>query len=75
MPVMKSTPAIRTLRRAMSILGSREELAQYLEVSAEELSNWLRGEAVPPVRPYVAAVDLVSGGAARVYAERETRTE
>ena len=65
---MKRSPAIHTLRRALGILGSREELAQYLQVSMAELSVWLRGESFPPPRPYLAALDLVAG------ARREARS-
>jgi DNA-binding transcriptional regulator YiaG len=45
----------------MIILGSSEQLAEYLEVPAEVLSKWLRGQDTPPPRPYLAALDLVSG--------------
>jgi DNA-binding transcriptional regulator YiaG len=55
-------PIIHMLRKALGVLGSREELAQYLRVSMEDLSRWLNGESVPPPRPYLDAIDLVESG-------------
>lgn len=56
----KKTPFIHTLRRAMRLLGSREELAQRLEVPLADLSRWMRGEDAPPPRVYLTAIDLVT---------------
>jgi DNA-binding transcriptional regulator YiaG len=59
---MNRRPIIHTLRKALGVLGSREELAQYLNVSMEDLSHWLSGESAPPPRPYLEAIDLVESG-------------
>jgi len=59
---MKRTPIIHTLRKALGALGSREELAQYLNVSVDDISRWLNGEDVPPPRQYLEAIDLVEAG-------------
>lgn len=58
---MKRSPFIHSLRRAMIVLGSRDQLAERLDVSPEQLSTWLRGELAPPQRPYLAALAIVSG--------------
>ena len=62
---MKRTPAIHTLRRALGILGSREELAQYLQVSMADLSAWLRGEGgigqIAPGATARASLKLAAG--------------
>ena len=59
---MNRRPVIHTLRKAMCVVGSWEELAMYLGVERAELSAWLRGEAFPPPRPYLDAIDLVENG-------------
>jgi DNA-binding transcriptional regulator YiaG len=69
---MNRKPIIHTLRRALGILGSREELAQYLSVSMADLSGWLNGETVPPPRPYMDAIDLVESGRRQARQERLT---
>jgi DNA-binding transcriptional regulator YiaG len=69
---MNRKPIIHTLRKALGVLGSREELAQYLNVSMEDLSGWLRGETVPPPRPYLEAIDLVESGRRQARQERVT---
>jgi len=67
---MKRKPIIHTLRKALGVLGSREELAQYLNVSLDDLSRWLKGESAPPPRPYLAAIDLVESGRRQAREER-----
>jgi DNA-binding transcriptional regulator YiaG len=67
---MNRRPIIHTLRKALGMLGSREELAQYLNVSIEDLSSWLRGESAPPPRPYLEAIDLVESGRRQSRQER-----
>ena len=51
-------------------MGSRAELAHYLNVSAEDVSSWLNGETVPPPRPYLEAIDLVESGRRQARQER-----
>jgi len=69
---MNRKPIIHTLRKALSVLGSREELAQYLNVSMDDLSRWLKGETAPPPRPYLDAIDLVESGRRQARQERAT---
>ena len=55
------TPKVRTLRRAVEVVGSPEALAEALEVSPEMVSAWLLG-LQPPNDAYMRALDLVSQG-------------
>jgi hypothetical protein len=49
----------RTLHRACLVLGGIEPLAKHLEASDADLRRWLRGEAQPPERIFLAAVEIV----------------
>ena len=69
---MNRKPILHTLRKALGIVGSRAELAHYLNVSAEDVSSWLNGETVPPPRPYLEAIDLVESGRRQARQERRT---
>lgn len=58
-------PGVRTLHRALGLLGSPEALAAALGVAPEQLQRWLHaGEAVP-TKVYLAALDIVARGRAR----------
>ena len=50
---------VRTLRRAMDILGGEEELARHLRVPAATLREWLAGGEPPPMPYLLVAVDVV----------------
>ena len=52
----------RTLALALSTIGSLERLAQYLDVSVEQLGKWMEGRGRPPTRVYMRALDLVASG-------------
>lgn len=56
------TPKVRTLRRAVEVVGSPEALAEALDVSPEMISAWLLGQQAPPNDAYMRALDLVSQG-------------
>ena len=56
------TPKIRTLRRAVEVVGSPEALAEALDVSPELVSAWLLGQNAPSDEAYMRALDLVSQG-------------
>jgi hypothetical protein len=60
--MVRSTPAIRTLRRAVAICGGAAALAKALDVSVGQLSYWLDGKLHPPTDIYIRALDLVAGG-------------
>lgn len=52
----------RTLALALRTIGSLEHLAGYLEVTQEQLEQWLEGRGTPPTRVYMRALDLVADG-------------
>ena len=56
------TPKVRTLRRAVEVVGSPEALAEVLDVAPEVVSAWLLGQQAPPNDAYMRALDLVSQG-------------
>jgi DNA-binding transcriptional regulator YdaS (Cro superfamily) len=58
----KDTAHTRTLRRAVEVVGSPEELAETLGVSPESLAAWLAGDQALPNDVYMRALDLVSQG-------------
>lgn len=60
--VAADTPYTRTLKRAIGVLGSEEQLARTLGVTTAQLQAWLRGEGTPPVSVYTAALDIVANG-------------
>ena len=51
----------RLLRRAQTIKGSRENLAEALGVRDEDLSVWLQGRAFPPEPVFESVVDIILG--------------
>jgi transcriptional regulator with XRE-family HTH domain len=57
--VMRENPYVRPLKNARRIAGGDEQLAAALRTSTESLSRWLSGEAPPPMRTYMAALNLV----------------
>jgi hypothetical protein len=56
-----SSPSIRTLRRAIAVMGSPENLAFALDCPLEELRSWLGGVATP-TRAFIAALAIVAKG-------------
>ena len=55
-----STPVTRTLRRAIDALGTAEQLAQVMGVTAAMVAQWLSGERPVPQGVYLKALDLVA---------------
>jgi DNA-binding transcriptional regulator YdaS (Cro superfamily) len=56
------TPQVRTLHRALEILGSEQRLAATLGVALTQLAQWLRGECDVPAKAFFAALDIVARG-------------
>ena len=54
------TPKIRTLVRAVQVLGGETRLAAALGVSSEALAEWLSGAVCPHDDAYFAALDIVA---------------
>jgi len=62
---LRENPYLRPLETARRIAGGDEELAAMLRISTETLSQWLSGEAAPPMKSYMAAVHLVGRSSLR----------
>jgi hypothetical protein len=56
---------VRTLRRAVEIAGGEEALASHLRTSPEVLRRWVSGELAPPLKKYLAALELVTQAASK----------
>jgi hypothetical protein len=54
------TVYVRTLWRALEILGGKEELCRALGVAMRELELWLDGRREPPIDMFLKAVDILS---------------
>jgi hypothetical protein len=59
------TPAVRKLRRALEIAGSKKALCAALWISYEELEAYLEGKKAVPEAVLLAAADIVTRGAKR----------
>jgi DNA-binding transcriptional regulator YiaG len=55
------SPSIRTLHRAIAVLGSSEQLAIALDCPLAQLQSWLRGSETP-TRAFIAALAIVAQG-------------
>lgn len=66
-PVSHDTPKLRTLRRALEVLGSESNLAEALEVTREQIRQWLSGAQVPDDAAYLLALDIVVMGRRALY--------
>jgi hypothetical protein len=53
---------VRTLHRALKVVGTKERLATALEVSVPELDAYLAGQQVLPNNAFLAALDIVANG-------------
>jgi len=53
---------LRTLNRALEIIGSKERLAIVLDVSAPDLDQYLAGETALPYAVFIEALEIVAGG-------------
>jgi DNA-binding transcriptional regulator YdaS (Cro superfamily) len=59
---MGHTPQVRTLHRALEIIGDEQQLAARLGVAISQLAEWLRGECDVPAKAFFAALDIVARG-------------
>jgi len=50
----------RLLERAAEILGGREQLRRYLDVTAVQLGLWMQGHSKPPDSVFLRIADLLS---------------
>ena len=55
----------RTLNRALEIVGSKEQLAMILHVTAPDLEQYLAGETALPYEVFIEALEIVAGGRKR----------
>lgn len=54
-------PHVRSLKRAIEILGSKTRLATALEISEEELDGYLAGKPMP-TEMFIEALDIIAHG-------------
>ncbi len=54
-------PHVRSLKRAIEILGSKTRLATALEISEEELDGYLAGTPMP-TEMFIETLDIVAHG-------------
>lgn len=57
-----TNPHIRTLQRALAIVGTKERLAVALEISVAELESYVNGEKPLPNELFILALDIVAYG-------------
>ena len=67
---MSDTRYARTLQRAIQIVGGEQELATLLRTSPDVLAKWLSGVVAPPIKAYLAALQLVTYETAKASAIR-----
>jgi hypothetical protein len=53
---------LRTLQRALKVVGNKQRLAAALEVSVPALEAYLAGEQPLPNNLFLAALDIVANG-------------
>ena len=54
------TVYVRTLKRAVEIIGGEEELARRLQVTPRRLALWMGGVVAPPGDVFLKAAEVVS---------------
>jgi hypothetical protein len=57
---MSRTAYSRALAKAVSLLGSVQELSDYLKVPKPDLMRWIMGEEKPTTKAFLDVVDLLS---------------
>ena len=57
--MVNDTVRCRALRRAAELVGGDDALCQQLQVPAEDLARWLRGDKLPPTFVFLKVVDLL----------------
>jgi transcriptional regulator with XRE-family HTH domain len=58
----KENSYTRTLLNAAEVLGGRERLAEALGVTVGALSEWMRGDSIPPFEVFSQGLDIVARG-------------
>jgi hypothetical protein len=56
------TAHVRTLKRALEVLESKTRLAIALEISDQELDQYMTGKKSLPTDKFIEALDIVSHG-------------
>lgn len=49
----------RALKKAAELLGGREQLAQVLQIPAEQIDKWIADQGKPPREVFLRIVDLI----------------
>jgi hypothetical protein len=57
--MVSDTTRCRALRRAAELVGGIDALGKELQVPAEDLASWLRGDKLPPTFVFLKVVDLL----------------
>ena len=47
------------LKRVAEVAGSEDKLAQHLDVSSEDMHEWVQGRATAPAGVYLIALDIL----------------
>jgi hypothetical protein len=58
-PMERETIFTRTIRSAITTLGSPEQLADALGASVAEVDAWVSGVKVPPPTAFMVALDII----------------
>ena len=66
-------PRLRTLQRALALVGTKERLAIALDTSVPDIERYLNGEPLPH-ELFIAALDIVAGNQSRKSRERQSWT-
>jgi hypothetical protein len=56
------TPHVRTLKRALEVVGTKTRLAVALEMTESELEDYLNDRRPLPTDKFIEALDIVSHG-------------
>ena len=58
--ILESTLVMRSLGRAAKLCGGLPPLAQSLQVSLADLTDWVNGVAPPPLPVYIRVLEMVA---------------
>jgi transcriptional regulator with XRE-family HTH domain len=56
--LLRESPYVRQLENARRVAGGDKQLAEALCTSKKTLSSWLSGKQPPPMKTYMAALQL-----------------
>lgn len=59
-----SGPHVRTLRRALQVVGTLERLAAALDLAVEDLQAYISGQKPVPNPVFIEALEIVANGRA-----------